>query len=104
MSRLSRHQLSRPSLLPTAVLALFDRHALRDALCDVQRETELAPTPLDGTLEMLDVLDALGGEAMNTLHLAGSDLALAVDRDLHTSSAWLASALFDSMDRTRGAA
>lgn len=102
MSRLSHLRTSRPTLLPTAVFDLFDRSALRDAL----RETVPSPTPLplDGTLEMLDVLDALGGEAMNTLHLAGSDLALAVDRDLHTSSAWLASALFDSMDRTRGAA
>jgi len=102
MSRRKHIRIARPTLLPTAVFDLFDRTAVRDALRDATPAA--APTPLDGTLEMLDVLDALGGEAMNTLHLAGSDLALAVDRDLHTSTAWLADALFDAMDRTRGAA
>lgn len=102
MSRLTHIRNSRPSLLPTAVFDLFDRSAVRDALRETAPMT--TPVPIDGTLELLEVLDALGGEALNTLHLQGSDLALAVDRDLHTSSAWLASALFDSMDRTRGAA
>ena len=100
MSRLSQLRPSRPTLLPTAAFDLFDRSAVRDAM----RETTPAIAPADPALELLDVLDALGGEAMNTLHLAGSDLALAVDRDLHTSSHWLAGALFDAMDRTRDAA
>ncbi|HYD53300.1 MAG TPA: hypothetical protein VEA99_11755 [Gemmatimonadaceae bacterium] len=100
MSRLTSRRPSRATLLPTAVFDLFDRGAVRDAL----RDTVTPTSSVDDAVDILEVLDALGAEGMNTLHLTGGDLALAVDRDLHTSSSWLAGALFDSMDRSREAA
>ena len=94
---------SRPSLLPTAVFELFDRSAVSDAMREAM-PAAVSADPAIEMLEVLDALDALGGEGLNTLHLSSADLALAVDRDLHTSSSWMASALFDAMDRTRDAA
>jgi hypothetical protein len=82
MSRNISMRPSRPTLLPTAALELLDRGAVRDAIRDV------APPITGPDAELLELLDAIGSEAMNTLHLAGSDLSLAVDRDLHTSRTW----------------
>ena len=40
----------------------------------------------------------LGAEAAATLHLPPDDVALLADRDLRTSSRWLAGALAEAMD------
>jgi hypothetical protein len=47
---------------------------------------------------MPDANDVLGAEAWATLHLSPSEIAEAVDRDLRTSSRWLAGALSSAMD------
>jgi hypothetical protein len=82
MSRETSMRPSRPTLLPTAALELLDRGAVRDAI------REVAPTITGPDAELLELLDAIGSEAVNTLHLAGSELSQAVDRDLQTSRTW----------------
>jgi hypothetical protein len=96
MSRETSMRPSRPTLLPTAALELLDRGAVRDAI------REVAPAIAAPDAELLELLDALGAEAINTLHLSGGDVAQAVERDLHSSSSWLAG--FGSASRWKPAA
>lgn len=93
-----------PSALPTETLQRLERLAVRDALSRSLVERLVVTNDAVRAPDADDLADWLGGEALNHLHLADAELALAVDADLHTSAAWLSGALFHAMDRARVAA
>jgi hypothetical protein len=94
-----------PAALPTHALDRLERLAVEDALTAslVERMLIGASDQVYGPTSE-ETMEWLGAEALNQLHLSETEIALAVDADLHTSAAWLSGALFHAMDRARMAA
>jgi len=94
-----------PAALPTLALDRLERLAVEDAITAsvVERLLIGAGDKVYGPMSE-ETVEWLGAEALNQLHLPESEIALAVDADLHTSAAWLSGALFHAMDRARMAA
>ena len=86
-------------MMPTVFLPDLDRVAVNDAL---QSNREMDALLVADALEMIDVLDALSAESLNTGHIDPEILLLLVDADLATSSVWLCTALEAAMDGRGG--
>ena len=90
---------ARPQLYPTIFLERGDQLAVRDALDALPDEVEARERLIDS----IDMLDALGAEALNVLHLPPDELRLAAEADLQACTVWLTAALYEAMRRTSAA-